>query len=139
MSPTEQGDLQVVKLALDYSPQFFRNASDDVQKNQAFILGLLRANSILMMYVPCELKQDPNFMLQAIAVNFKVVYYADWLIRNNPTFLYKAVRVNNDVIPMLPMNVRNTLVLETKLAAALYLYARAGFSLELCGMILHMQ
>lgn len=137
MSQTEQDDLQIVKLALDYALSFFQYASDDVRQNRDYILSLLPGCSSLMFYVPDNLKQDPVFMLKAIAVNFKVLHYTDWLIENNSTFLYKAVRVHEHAISMLPHHVRNTIACETKLAAALCLHGR--LPLELCGMVFQMQ
>ena len=137
MSQTEQDDLQIVKLALDYDYSFFQYASEDMRQNRDFILGILPAIASLMFYVPDNLKQDPVFMLKAIAANFRVLHYADWLIQNNSTFLYKAVRVHEQAIWMLPEHVRNTIACETKLAAALYLLA--NLPLELCFMVFQMQ
>lgn len=137
MSRTEQDDLQIVKLALDYDYSFFQYASEDTRQNRDLILGSLPGCSSLMFYVPDNLKQDPVFMLKAIAANFRVLHYADWLIQNNSTFLYKAVRVHEQAIWMLPEHVRNTIACETKLAAALYLLA--NLPLELCFMVFQMQ
>jgi len=71
-----QGDRDFVLRCAKEDPQAFRFAAEDLRRNKAVVLQAVKANGMILQYVPKEFKADVDVVAAAVAQNDQAAVFA---------------------------------------------------------------